>query len=476
MKFTKHIHYDYELEKAVIGQIVLERHAIGRVIGSLKAEHFYSEAHKDVYAALEEMFKETVPIDSLTLCNYLVNKKKIHDFNGENVHMFVLRLTNSVCSSAHLEFHAHILTEQWQRRRILELKYAALEDDGVNPLSDIKNLQNQLQDILGGEVKKEWVSMDELIVDLFNHQIKMANGDFKYITTTFNRIDRDNGGFTPGDLIIIGARPRVGKSSLLGKLAIGQARKGFKVGILSLEMANIAITARMAALETGIPYMKIYRDIAKDEAEHRRFYDIVSRNTVNLPIYVSDKTKVSIPEIRAKAIKLKREHGLDVLYIDYLQLIDGSTGNKNYNREQEVGQLSRGLKTLARELEIPVVALAQLNRDIEKRTGEHRYPKLSDLRESGSLEQDADVVMFLHRDWASGFETHSDTGESTENEGDLIIGKWRNGVEFRLPIGFDGPKMKFYELDESHGVALPSEGNWKPLNEQEVDYQGDNPF
>lgn len=475
MSLTKHIHYDQELEKAVLGQIILERHAISRILGNIKPESFYVPFHGEIYQALEEMFRQSMPIDSLTLCSYLANKKKILDFNGENIHLFILRLTNSVCSSVHLEYHTHLLHEQWQRRRILELKYAALEDGGADPLADVKRLQNQLQDIVGGEVTKEWKSMEELMVDLMKHQIKMAAGEFKYITTTFKKIDDANGGFTPGELVIIAARPRVGKSSLLGKMAIGQARKGFKVGILSLEMPNIQISARLASLETGVPYMKVYRDLAKDQEEHKRFYDIISNSTVNLPLYVSDKTKVSMPEIRAKVMKLKYECGIDILYVDYLQLIDGKAENKNYNREQEVGQLSRGLKTLARELEIPVVALAQLNRDVEKRTGDKRYPVLSDLRESGSIEQDADIIMFAHRDFVSGFE-QDEYGNSTANNADLIIGKWRNGVEFRMALGFEGNQMKFYEKEEAGYHPANGQGTWRPVQKETIDYQGDNPF
>lgn len=458
MHYEKYIHYDINIEDAVLGQIILERHAIGRVLSSLKAEYFYSDSNKIVYEALSEMFNKTVPIDSLTLCEYLANKKKIVDFGGINIHIFVTKLTNKVCSSAHLEYHAHILHEQWQRREILRLKYGVLEDGGLNPLSDVRNLQNQLNNIVGGEVSKEWKSMDELIFDLFNHQLKMAKGDFKYITTTFDKIDNMNGGFTPGELIIMGARPRVGKSSMLGKLAIGQARKGFKVGILSLEMPNVQITARLASLETDIPYMTIYRDLAKDENEHRRFYDIVSTSTVNLPIYISDKTKVSMPDIRAKAMNLKNDCGLDILYIDYLQLIDGKSSNKNYNREQEVSQLSRGLKTLARELEIPIVALAQLNRDIEKRTGEKRYPMLSDLRESGCLTGDTLI-------YCPSLKRNVPISELLEKDFSILSTSVSGNVEYQSKKCFSTGMKPVYQLELSTGHKIKATLNHKFLTE-----------
>jgi len=474
--FELYTHYDRRVEDAILGAIMLEHLAMSRTIGLIKPENFYWKEHQQIYSAMMEMFNANAPIDSITVCDYLANKMGVSKLMGENIHLFVTRMTNNVCSSAHLEYHCSILREQWQRREILRAKFDISHLGNTNPLDDVKSLQNRLNSILSGDSKAEWKSLDELIYELMKHQYAMAAGEFKYITTGFERLDKVNGGFTPGELIIVGARPRVGKSSLLGKMAMSQARQGFKVGIVSLEMPNIQITARLAALETEMDYMDIYRDIANDQDQHKRFYDLITREAIHLPIYISDKTKVSVPEIKAKALKLKSKHGLDVLFIDYLQLIDGKSDNKNYNREQEVSQLSRGLKVMAKEIECPVIALAQLNRNVEARKGDDRFPKLSDLRESGSLEQDADVVMFLHRDHAAGMEVNPETGESTEREADLLVRKWRNGQECHLELDFDPPKMKFSERKRGFYKPLNEstfhEGNWKRLEAQ----NGDNPF
>lgn len=239
---------------------------------------------------------------------------------------------------------------------------------------------------------------------------------------------------------------------------------GKKVGIISLEMNNNEIAARLASIETDIDFWKIFRTIAQDEVLHKNFYEHISRNTINLPIFLSDKTKVNIAEIKAKATKLKASKGCDCLMVDYLQLIDSTTGNKNYNREQEVAKMSRGLKLMAQELDIPVIVLCQLNRAVTARSYKDRFPKLSDLRESGAIEQDADVVMFLHRDYMSGWQV-DENSISTEFNADLLGPKWRNGATFHLPLEFDPPKMKFTE-----------QKGFVPVVIEKVDYQGDNPF
>src|SRR5438477_6242136 len=220
--------------------------------------------------------------------------------------------------------------------------------------------------------------MDQLMVDLIIHQEDIKAGKKELISSGFKGIDRLNGGFTPGQLIVLGARPSVGKSAIMNKISFAVAAKGKSVGIISLEMNNTEIAARLAALHTETSFGIIYRALFDDENENRVFYERISKS-VNLPIYVSDKTKVDVNDIRSKAIKLKHSHGLNMLIVDYLQLVEGST-NKNYNRQQEVARISRGLKLLAMELQIPIIVLCQLNRAVTHRKGNDRYPQLSDLR------------------------------------------------------------------------------------------------
>ena len=223
------------------------------------------------------------------------------------------------------------------------------------------------------------------------------------------------------------------------------AKKSKTVGFISLEMSNTEIAARLAAYDTETDFNVVYRGLYRDMNETHRLYDRIAQSTSTLPIYVSDKTKVNIPEIRAKAEKLKSVHGLDCLFIDYLQLVNSVGGSYTKNRENEIAEMSRGCKIMAKELNIPVVLLCQLNREVTKRKGDERYPQLSDLRESGAIEQDADVVMFLHRDFMSGYE-FDENGQSTERSADLVVRKWRNGrSNFIIPLDFDPPKMKFSE-------------------------------
>jgi replicative DNA helicase len=230
---------------------------------------------------------------------------------------------------------------------------------------------------------------------------------------------------------------------MMNRLGVNIAKQGYRVGIISLEMNNTEIASRLAAMETDTDFQIVHRNLFHDERQHREFYEKIAETT-KLPIFVSDKTKVDINEIRAKAIKLKHKHGLDFLMIDYLQLVESGNTNKNYNREQEVSKISRGVKLLAMELEIPVMTLCQLNRGSTQRKGDNRYPQLSDFRESGSIEQDADIAMILHRDWMAGIEA-DENGNSTEMKADLLGLKWRNGQPFHLELDFEPKLMKFTE-------------------------------
>jgi replicative DNA helicase len=442
--FKPFIHHGVDLERAVIGICLLEKTAFGRTKGLVETECFYYEDHKRIYSVMEEMFSNSIPIDILTV-SYHVVQKFGPQMDGGTPEYVSVRCTQDVVSSAHLEYHCHLIREMWRRREIVRLKssYQASEYDTAE---SIRGINEQLNRITGGSVKHDWQDMSELIYDLMKHQAQMASGVKSFITTGFKKLDEKNGGFYNGQLIVLGARPSVGKSALMGKMAIEMAKKGIKVGIISLEMNNNEIAARLSSLETNIEFWKVFRTIAKDEDLHRSFYEKVSRDLIHLPIFLSDKTRVNATDIKAKAMKLKASRGCDCLMIDYLQLVD-SEGSKNYNREQEVAKISRNMKLLAQEMEIPVIILCQLNRNVTSRSHKDRFPKLSDLRESGAIEQDADVVMFIHRDYMSGYEVDAD-GNSTLNNADLVVPKWRNGAPCHLELGFHPEKMNFYERSQ----------------------------
>jgi replicative DNA helicase len=435
------IHYAKEIEAAILGICLLEKDAFGRVYSLIKPEMFYMADNVHVFQTMSEMYDQSAPIDHLTVWQRMTEKGI--ELSASNSAWYLTKLSMNVVSSSHLEYHCHLVKTFWKKRELETITRSGF-DASEDPNAQANEISKKLFEILGSEVKQDWYDLNDLYWNLLIHQNEIRDGKKTLLTTGFKAIDRLNGGFSPGQLIVIGARPSVGKSALMNKIAFAAARQQFTVGIISLEMNNTDIAARLASLQSDTSFNVIYRNLFNDENEHRIFYDTISKSS-QLPIYVSDKTKVDVNEIRAKAWKLKHKKGLSILIIDYLQLVDSAGGKSNYNREQEVAKISRGLKLMAMEFEIPVVVLCQLNRSVTARKGKDRYPQLSDLRESGAIEQDADVVMMLHRDWMSGHQAHPETGESTEYEADLLGVKWRNGATFHLPLEFSPGLMKFSE-------------------------------
>lgn len=459
------IHYAKKLEAAVLGACLLENTAVGRTYGIIEADTFYLEDHKRIYGVLTDMFDKSFPIDCITVWHQLIEEGK-GDFHAGNIPYYLCLITTDVVSTAHLEYHCHILKEMWRKRKLEHITRVGIDpmDSANKTLSSLYEVMNEIK---GQEYKQDWQNAEGLMYGLAKHQQNIREGKVKLITTGFKAIDNLNGGFYAGQMIVVGARPSMGKSALVGKIALEMARQNKKVGIISLEMDNNQIAARLASLETDLSFQDIYRNLFQDQAEYERFQNIISNRLSNLPIFVSDKTRVDVNEIKAKAAKLKNKVGCDCLIIDYLQLVETATSNKNYNREQEVAKISRGLKLLAMELEIPVIVVCQLNREGAKRTAKDRYPKETDLRESGSIEQDADAIILLHRDWKAGYETDED-GNSTEYEADLLGVKWRNGAMFHLKLDFDPPKMKFSER--------PAITTFRPLKNFTEPNKEDQPF
>jgi len=467
MEFQKDIHYSPDLEAAILGASMLEKTAFGRTHGVLKEEIFYANANQVTYRAINELYSIGLPVDILTVTDRIRRVFAFEHLAGDNVGYYLTKLTNAVVSSANIEFHSWVLKRMWMEREVIKLTTGGVALEGDVSMKLIQ-LQTAIRDINSGEFVKDWYDMSELAMGLLKHQEHLAANPEAYIKTGIRDLDEKNGGFFPGNVIVIGARPGAGKSAFMGQLAVNMARAGKKVGIISLEMSNNEIAGRLSALDTDMDFQRIYRGLFQDENEKARFYDRLARSTSYLPISVSDATKVSTIDIRAKADKLKAKKGLDFLFIDYLQLIS-SDQPKNKTRENIISEISRAVKIMAKELNIPIAILCQLNREATKRQGDARYPQLSDLRESGAIEQDADVVMFIHRDWVVGITQDAD-GNSTENQADLIVRKWRNAEpNLHIPLEFDGPKMAF---------RFNKQNNFRPVSSiaPDVDYQRDNPF
>lgn len=472
MEFKKGIHYSTDLERAILGICMLEAGCFGRIYGLLEKDCFYHSGNQVVFETMKAMWQNGMMIDILTVTDQIVRVYGFSDLEKDNTDYFVCRLTNHVVSSAHLEYHCHIVKMMWMEREIINLTHGGTGKLDGNISQQIKIIQDKLHSLQQKATEHDWQDMTQLMVDLYRHQEEMKESKGIGKPSGIPSLDKENGGFHNGQLIVIGSRPSMGKSALCGGMAIEMAKKKEVVGIISLEMSNTEIAARLAAYDTNTDFNVVYRGLYRDMEETHRLYAAIGKSTSTYPIYVSDKTRVNIPEIRAKAEKLKSLHGLNCLMIDYLQLVSAIGGSYNKNRENEIAEMSRGCKIMAKELDIPVVLLCQLNREVTKRKGQERYPQLSDLRESGAIEQDADIVMFLHRDYLAGY-VADELGNSTENQADLVVRKWRNGKSnFTIPLDFDGAKMKFTQRQA--GFIPITAG--KSFYETEKDDKEETPF
>lgn len=440
--FQENVHYCTELEKAIVGACMVDNKAYGRIYGLIEPEMFYHEGHTLVLRAIGDLWGSNEPTDIISVYLRLV-KDGITHIGHYSVAYYVSSLIVHVTSTAALEYHAVKLREMYIQREMWKITNSGIGElsgpDAINQISQkIAKLKEKV-------VVDSFKGIDHVLVDLYKHMEIAKDKDLSGITTGFSRLNSLTGGFQPGGMYIIGARPSVGKSAFMGRMVYQAALQGYGVGIISLEMTDNQIAARISSLVTDIEYWRIYRSRLADEEQKNYFYKKTAELS-ELPIYISDETGVDISDVKAKIARLKSKNKIDVLFIDYLQLLDTDDKDRNTNREQQVSKMSRGIKLMAKEYNIPIVVLAQLNRLSE--ASSDKKPKLHNLRESGSLEQDADGVIFLHRDWMSGIK-ENENGQSTEKEADIIIAKWRDGEVTEYKIGFNGERMKFYELEEN---------------------------
>ncbi|KAA2242852.1 replicative DNA helicase [Chitinophaga agrisoli] len=461
------IHYSVDIERTLLGACMLEQTAFGRIIQLLDGHVFYHDANRIVFDAFKEMWDKSVPVNDMSLVlSYLSREKGIQRLDDANTGYYLILISRDVVSTANLERYAIILREMYIERELIRITQSGLSKE-ADTGAEISRLQQELNQLMFKKSTDNWQDMSAVLVKLMQHMDNVRGKDMIGVTTGFKTLDQYTGGWAEGGMYIIGARPSVGKSALLGKMVIKAAQAGKHVGVVSLEMPDIQIGARLASMESDIEFWRIFRAKIEDQQASDRLYHQMGE-LANLPIKISDKTQVNLTDIKAKVIQLKHRGQLDVLFIDYLQLMDADPSAKSNNREQEVAKISRGLKILAMEYSIPIIVLCQLNRESEKRND--KRPRLADLRESGSLEQDADGTLLLHRPWMAGIQTN-EQGESTECMAELIIAKWRNGqANIVIDLGFDGEKMRFYD---------PAEQNrFKPLpkNYYESEKEDDEPF
>lgn len=457
--FIKNIHYSQDLEYAVLGAAMLERDAFGRVYKIIDKDVFYFNDHGKIFSTISEMWNKNEPIDMISVWLKIM-ADGILEIRGYNSAFYIAQVTKEVCSTASLEYHAAVLRKMYIDREMHSITMSGIGDmDGIDAIIEFDKKLSKLREKI---VLDDFRGIDEVMVNLYHHMDMVKDKELTGVTTGFSTLDKITGGLQPGGMYIIGARPSVGKSAFMGKMVFNAAKVGHHVGVISLEMTDNQIAARISSLATDIEYWRIYRNRMVDQQQAEYFYK-KTHEVSELPIKISDKTGVDIGEIKAKIARLRRKGKLDVLFIDYLQLLDTDDKARNVNREQQVSQISRGLKLLAKDYNIPIVVLAQLNR-VSEQAGDKK-PKLHNLRESGSLEQDADGVIFLHRDWMSGIK-EDENNNSTMDQADIIIAKWRDGEVTEYKIGFDGAKMRFYELNDINTFyKKPADDGWKPIND-----------
>jgi len=434
-----------DLEEAVLGAIMLEKDAVIAVMDILKPESFYKEAHKKIFQAIIDLSQKHEPIDILTVTETLKKSGQLEEVGGA---VYITQLTSRVASAAHLEFHARIITQKYIQRELIrvtsEIQSKAFDDSqDVDELLDFS--EQQLFDIAEGNIKKETVKLSKLIQEAINQIEEASKREDKLsgVPSGFTKLDRITSGWQKSDLIIIAARPSMGKTAFVLSMARSIAVEHHRpIAVFSLEMSSLQLTNRLIVTETELPADRI-RNGRLEPWEWEQL-DLRIKNLVEAPIFIDDTAAISIFELRAKCRRLKNLYNVQAIVIDYLQLMSGSTDMKG-SREQEVSNISRSLKGIAKELDVPIIALSQLNRGVELRGG-NKKPQLSDLRESGAIEQDADIVIFIHRPEKYGFDM-DDNGNSLKGIAQIIVAKHRNGAVGEISLKFREEFAKFSDLD-----------------------------
>ncbi len=436
-----------DMEEAVLGALMLEKDALTTVIDILKPESFYKDANKEVYQAIVDLFNNSEPVDMLTVANQLRELGKLEIAGGA---YYLTELTSRVNSAANIEFHSRIVVEQAIKRELIRIS-SEIQKDAFEDTTDafmlLDRTEQALFEVSESNVRKNYADMRTIMREALNElETRKDHKDgLTGIPSGFTSLDRITSGWQNSDLVVIAARPGMGKSAFVVS-AMRNAAVDFNlpVAIFSLEMSNVQLVNRLISAEAELEGDKIKKGSLADYEWEQLVHKTAKLS--NAPIFIDDTPALSILELRAKSRRLKAQHDVKLIIVDYLQLMTGDSirGNSG-NREQEIASISRALKNIAKELDIPVLALSQLSRAVETRGGDKR-PQLSDLRESGSIEQDADLVMFLYRPEYYGI-TEDENGQPTHGLGEMIIAKHRNGSLDTAQLKFIGKYTKFTDLD-----------------------------
>ncbi len=434
-----------DLEEAVLGALMLEKSPLNDVIDIIhRPEIFYKDAHKKIYEAIQELFSSSESIDILTVTQKLRANGDLEKVGGA---FYISQLTNRVASAAHAEAHARILVQKFILREMIRISGKVIQnayDETTDVFTLLDETESELFAVAEGNIRKDYESMASL---LFKAQNEIENAMLKEdgvngVGTGFSELDKVTSGWQKSDMVVVAARPGMGKTAFVLSMARNVAVDfQHPVAIFSLEMSSIQLVNRLISGEAEIPAEDIRRgNFSKTEFE--QFFER-TKALSEAPIFIDDTPALSIFELRAKCRRLKQQHNVQLIIIDYLQLM--SSGGKGGNREQEISNISRSIKEIAKELDVPIIALSQLSRSVETRGGDKR-PMLSDLRDSGAIEQDADIVCFIYRpeyyqltEWADG--------TPCNGQAEIIVAKHRNGSLKDVRLKFVGKYAKFSNLD-----------------------------
>jgi replicative DNA helicase len=429
-----------EAERSILGAILLDDKALLVVFEHLKPQDFYLDSHRRIFEKMLLLMNNSKPIDLITLKEELQRATELESIGGA---AYLASLTDGMPRAVNVDHYARIVREKSTLRRLIQItnETMARSYQDEEPAEDIlHHIEKSIFDIANQQFRSGFAAIPPIVSDVFKEIEELANNKASVtgLETGFVDLDKMTAGMHPGDLIIVAARPGLGKTSLCLNIAEHVAIKKKKaVGVFSLEMSKEQLVKRLLCSESRIDAQRVNTGFLNKDDWSR-----LSRAAGDLSetrIFIDDTASITVPELRSKSRRLSLEHGLDLIIVDYLQLMSGST-QRYENRTQEIAQISRGLKGIAKELGVPVIAASQLSRAIESRTGEHRKPQLSDLRESGSIEQDADLVLFIYRE-----EMVTPTEENM-GKAELIIGKQRNGPIGSIELAFCKQFTKFDNL------------------------------
>ncbi|OUR92405.1 replicative DNA helicase [Flavobacteriales bacterium 34_180_T64] len=437
-----------DLEEVVLGAMMIDKKGVDEVIDILSADAFYKEAHKIIFEAIFKLFENSEPVDLLTVSSQLKKDAKLDLVGGD---FYLISLTQRVSSSAHIEFHARIILQKYIQRSLIKISSEIIEEayDETKDVFDLLDTaEAKLYEVTQGNIKKSTETAQSLVIQAKKKIEDISNKEgLSGIPSGFTKLDKLTSGWQESDLIIIAARPGMGKTALTLSMARNIAvNENIPVAFFSLEMASVQLITRLISSETGLSSEKLRTGrLEKHEWEQ---LNVKVKTLEKAPLFIDDTPSLSIFDLRAKARRLASQYGIKMIIIDYLQLMTAGGSQKGGNREQEISTISRNLKALAKELSLPVIALSQLSRAVETRGGSKR-PLLSDLRESGAIEQDADIVSFIYRpEYYKIDEWDDDDRSPTEGQAEFIIAKHRNGGLDNIRMKFIGHLGKFDNLDD----------------------------